>query len=123
MADWSNRDYLGRNHFDPVMERCRQICAADHASRYAGSEPSFGSRSESFVMEVRNILEEQEARLVSEFDQKLGVAVQTLTAKLDAMMEEIRLLPGGADYVAAMQRLHGIQNPNVLTGGATSADT
>lgn len=62
--------------------------------------------------------------LVSQFDKKLDVVVQTFTAKFDAMMEEIRLLPGGTDYVATMQRLYATEETgsNVLAG-AVSADT
>lgn len=73
--------------------------------------------------DVIALLQQHEERLSQSFDQKLDLVVQTVTAKLDAMMEEIRLLPGGTDYVAAMQRLHGATeelDQTVLAGAASA---
>lgn len=70
-----------------------------------------------------SLLEAHQESLSQSFDQKLDLVVQTFTAKLDAMMEEIRSLPGGTDYVAAMQRLHAAEetDPNVLAGAASAS--
>lgn len=70
------------------------------------------------------LLQKHEESLLQSVDQKLDLVVQTVTAKLDAMMEEIRSLPGGTDYVEAMQRLHGATeelDQSVLAGAASAS--